>query len=452
MKSAAWTRKKGKNPSGGLNAAGRASYNEETGGTLRPPVKSGDNPRRASFLARMGNVLGPMIDDKGEPTRLALALKAWGASSKADARQKAKAISARNSISKHLVLKARDRGAALKAWAKRKRGSVDGGLPENASRYFDTGAPGAKMIAVSSLTTTRARPDGIANAEKYMQATGEGGAKRKPITVRENGAGGYDVVDGNSTVAIARKNGWKEIPVTVEAKQGTDLFGRKPKADDLPELTPDKPSMHSPEVAKLAAGLREKALKEEPAITSLMSSIVQEAGGRLVDGEHRVKTTESLGNKIEKDARNEGISHEQAAAKVSDSVRYTMDVSNENYTATLKSTIDRMTADGYEVRAKNFWTGGDPYDGTNIKASKNGITVELQLHTKSSIDIKHKNHSLYKLYEKEKNESTRRSHWDTMVENAKAIVRPAAYATLLTLGSQSIQSYQSAAAAFGVGG
>ena len=78
MKSAAWTRKKGKNPSGGLNAAGRASYNEETGGTLRPPVKSGDNPRRASFLARMGNVLGPMIDDKGEPTRLALALKARG--------------------------------------------------------------------------------------------------------------------------------------------------------------------------------------------------------------------------------------------------------------------------------------------------------------------------------------------------------------------------------------
>jgi hypothetical protein len=32
----------------------------------------------------------------GEPTRLALALKAWGASSKEDARAKAKAISSRN--------------------------------------------------------------------------------------------------------------------------------------------------------------------------------------------------------------------------------------------------------------------------------------------------------------------------------------------------------------------
>lgn len=91
-KSPAWTRKEGKNPKGGLNAKGRASYK---GGTLRPPVKSGDNPRRASFLARMGNAKGPEKKD-GEPTRLLLSLRAWGASSKADARAKARAISKRN--------------------------------------------------------------------------------------------------------------------------------------------------------------------------------------------------------------------------------------------------------------------------------------------------------------------------------------------------------------------
>jgi hypothetical protein len=92
---AAWTKKAGKNPAGGLNAKGRASYHAETGGTLKPPVKAGDNPRRASFLARMGNMPGPMEKD-GKPTRLALSLKAWGASSKEDAKAKAKAISKRN--------------------------------------------------------------------------------------------------------------------------------------------------------------------------------------------------------------------------------------------------------------------------------------------------------------------------------------------------------------------
>lgn len=93
--SAAWTRKEGKNAKGGLNEKGRESYHRETGGTLKPPVKSGDNPRRASFLARMGNMPGPM-EKNGKPTRLALALRAWGASSKEDARAKAHAISERN--------------------------------------------------------------------------------------------------------------------------------------------------------------------------------------------------------------------------------------------------------------------------------------------------------------------------------------------------------------------
>lgn len=95
MKTAAWQRKAGQNPKGGLNEAGRRSAKAE-GMNLKAPVKSGDNPRRASFLARMGNAPGPMKDEKGRPTRLALALRAWGASSKEDARAKARAISKRN--------------------------------------------------------------------------------------------------------------------------------------------------------------------------------------------------------------------------------------------------------------------------------------------------------------------------------------------------------------------
>lgn len=99
-KSAAWQRKEGQNPKGGLNAKGRASYKAQTGGTLKAPVKSGDNPRRASFLARMGNMSGPERDEKGRPTRLLLSLQAWGANSKADARTKAKNISSRLKASK----------------------------------------------------------------------------------------------------------------------------------------------------------------------------------------------------------------------------------------------------------------------------------------------------------------------------------------------------------------
>jgi len=94
-KSPAWQRKEGQAKSGGLNEKGRASAKAE-GMDLKPPVKSGDNPRRASFLARMGGMPGPEREPDGKPTRLLLSLNAWGASSKADAKAKSKAISNRN--------------------------------------------------------------------------------------------------------------------------------------------------------------------------------------------------------------------------------------------------------------------------------------------------------------------------------------------------------------------
>jgi hypothetical protein len=88
-------RKEHKSKTGGLTAAGRKYFKNKEGLNLKPPVKSGDNPRRASFLARMGNMKGSEFKD-GKPTRLLLSLRKWGASSKADARKKSKAISKRN--------------------------------------------------------------------------------------------------------------------------------------------------------------------------------------------------------------------------------------------------------------------------------------------------------------------------------------------------------------------
>jgi hypothetical protein len=81
MKTPAWQRKEGKDPKGGLNAKGRASYNKSTGGNLKPPAPNPktkkDAARRKSFCARMSGMPGPMKDDKGKPTRKALSLKAW---------------------------------------------------------------------------------------------------------------------------------------------------------------------------------------------------------------------------------------------------------------------------------------------------------------------------------------------------------------------------------------
>lgn len=69
--------------SGGLNQKGRDYYKKTEGLNLKPPVTgkvahdSKAGKRRKSFCARMSGVKGPMKNEKGEPTRKALALKKW---------------------------------------------------------------------------------------------------------------------------------------------------------------------------------------------------------------------------------------------------------------------------------------------------------------------------------------------------------------------------------------
>ena len=85
--SAAWQRSAGKDPEGGLNRKGIASYRREHPGsklsmavTTKPSKLDPDSKpakRRKSFCARMGGMKGPMKDEKGRPTRKALALRKW---------------------------------------------------------------------------------------------------------------------------------------------------------------------------------------------------------------------------------------------------------------------------------------------------------------------------------------------------------------------------------------
>ncbi len=76
--------KEGKDPNGGLSAKGREFFNRTEGSHLKPGVTgAADTPekmkRKGSFLRRhFANPRGPMQDDQGRPTRLALSAHAWG--------------------------------------------------------------------------------------------------------------------------------------------------------------------------------------------------------------------------------------------------------------------------------------------------------------------------------------------------------------------------------------
>ena len=78
---AAWTKKSGKNPSGGLNEKGRKSYERENPGSdLKRPSKKVGNKRRASFCARMKGMKKKLTSSKtaNDPdSRINKSLRAW---------------------------------------------------------------------------------------------------------------------------------------------------------------------------------------------------------------------------------------------------------------------------------------------------------------------------------------------------------------------------------------
>jgi hypothetical protein len=224
---------------------------------------------------------------------------------------------------------------------------------------------------------------------------------------------------------------------------------------EIPARAADIPPTfaRSPEAVRAARRIRERAEKVEPIITKLMVDLTEKSDGEfaVIDGKNslinRLKSTDSLARKIDGDAEKKyNGDREEAADNIYDTVRYTINVGDNNYTANLERTLATLKQTGWEItEVKNFWKQGDPYDGVNMKIARNGVKVELQLHTPKSHEIKEvKLHDDYEQYRESKDDGVRQRAWDRMVETAKAITRPSNTAKLLTIGTLVVQTFETA--------
>jgi len=268
------------------------------------------------------------------------------------------------------------------------------------------------------------------------------------ISLEWSTANGFE---GQAIDAPAKKSlAWKPLAKHGEHDQKKHGAWAMNVTGDVPPLAPDvmaRPQWSADAVAE-AKRIRERALAVEPKVTELMKVIQENAGGEFVQLEQRVKSTDSLARKIDGDAVTEfDGDRSRAADAVSDAVRYTLKVGDENYAQSLDSTVKALEAAGFTLRVKNFWQSGDPYDGVNIKARKDGVEVEIQLHTPSSFAHKEGEggtHPIYKKYQVELNDSARESMWNQMIDIARGVVRPANYGAIIATGTLVLQQFQTA--------
>lgn len=154
----------------------------------------------------------------------------------------------------------------------------------------------------------------------------------------------------------------------------------------------------------------------EPNVTNSLKNL-EDSSSKLVGLDHKLKTVESLERKIRSDAIADNISLEEASEKISDSLRYTLEISDINYTKKVSDTLKELESQGYKIdKFKNTW-GEELYQGININlTTPDGVKMELQFHTADSFYAKELNHEWYDIA---------RSDTATLeeIDNANAIMK-----------------------------
>ena len=177
---------------------------------------------------------------------------------------------------------------------------------------------------------------------------------------------------------------------------------------DLP--TPVNPQgdtgKYGNDAVNAARRYRSRMTEAEPRITQTIIDLAEEYDARPEGLSFRVKSEESLSRKIvqeveEKRIAGQVLNVDDAAESMSDVIRYTYTIDENNYANSARRIIGDLEDRGYTLRVKNYWSEGNSYKGINVAMKDpDGIPVELQFHTPESLRVKEG--ALHEIYEKQR--------------------------------------------------
>lgn len=148
---------------------------------------------------------------------------------------------------------------------------------------------------------------------------------------------------------------------------------------------------------RLTTLLLTKAKAAEPTVTGDMRGI-ERMGASLIGLEYRIKSFQSLSQKIFREAKAAGISLKESASRITDVLRYTVAAAPAHYAHLVTKAIAYLADKGYQVAEfRNAW-GEKFYQGVNVHfVSPEGMRVEVQFHTPQSFAVKQASHEVYEI-------------------------------------------------------
>jgi 8-oxo-dGTP pyrophosphatase MutT (NUDIX family)/GNAT superfamily N-acetyltransferase len=187
-----------------------------------------------------------------------------------------------------------------------------------------------------------------------------------------------------------------------------------------------------------------EARRVEPGITSMLQNIASKEGGLMAGLEFRFKTEGSLLRKVKSEAHEYGDDPVKTVKNMSDVLRYTILFVPEGYAEETKEALEEIQSHGYQLRTKNYWGRGDPYNGINVAiTSPSGWPFELQFHTPDSFFAKEREvHALYEKWRlKNTPEAERKMLSAEMRDLSDAVHRPPGALGIGTLKDQGIPGW-----------
>lgn len=176
---------------------------------------------------------------------------------------------------------------------------------------------------------------------------------------------------------------------------------------------------------QVAEELRERARREEPAISGLVAGVIAAQGGRLTGRRHRVKGLKRLEEKVTQRRRRAARTGdpsivEHAGEEIGDVLRYTVLFADSAYSESYLAVVTGLEAEGVEViTVRNTWSGG-PYRGLNVTfLAASGLAFEIQFHTADSF---RRNQLTRAMYEERRSPQTTPARREQLVEESVRVL------------------------------